>query len=955
MTDLSRQLAQLRPTTTAVPAGTSASLLFDVKEASKIDRETIFTIGINGLEELRREDPDLLVFYSDLFQETFASSHHYRDSLTQSQADFIDSELKKILNLLAKHFTHKSCHKILELLIRFYSVHIYCADSVIKAFLPYHCSKIFIRLLKILKIEGTSFEFLQNYRTSGFIIPRKDIVRRCSQDYGCLNSILSLHSLSEHHLRFGTVVVLELLNTVQELKTDMLHSIIPFVSECMSSSEEGRCGSYMILSQIALKQPLSPHYLQAILYDILATATSHVQALKTVILLLKIHTPEKLPNNIMKLFLDAKVIECVIELSSTHNVDTLLKHLLRKLIPNLRKGLDSDLLLNIVRRARLSKESIEFGMQILLREYLNSKKGDEQPMEFVEVIHLTGQRYLKDLVSVFKDVVERACADHPGKESRRRVCTLLALGLNDMPVKIETEPEIRVEYTDVNHRKEKLEQEVEEPMEVEPVIKLKPIAKKSGKLSKELESIQKSLEKPTVLAEPVEEPVSEKSRADDYLKILRGLKRKNMLVSNEKVSISALESVSSLFSEKSVDILKILDLYIFSVLTLITKSSNPKARESALKLLRPCIIHSEEFLSPHLEKLLDTLCKSELNTLSYLALLAKHVPMRCYISMLLPFYSSIPKDNLAYLTKFFSFLKNLFDKLTSEDLGTFNTAILSLFMEAFELPAHFLSVLDDFSKICTGISKAFTAYATSLTDADFKPLFINIFEWCTQRNEDKELNRDKVLLFYTIVITCAEELKSMFISYYSFFWDFSIKFLEDTIETFSNSQKRHRDADELAIRISTSILKSIEYCAIYDKDRYLSDTKYDKLSKVLSDSYTMVGLNDAYKSYTQESLTSTIVSIISSTPDQSVWQAFNYKILLHIRNPSRSVKYASLFTLQKVIDKLGKSYVALLSDIMPLLAEGLGDSDLEVNKLAHRILKQLEVLSGQDLKEYIES
>ena len=155
--------------------------------------------------------------------------------------------------------------------------------------------------------------------------------------------------------------------------------------------------------------------------------------------------------------------------------------------------------------------------------------------------------------------------------------------------------------------------------------------------------------------------------------------------------------------------------------------------------------------------------------------------------------------------------------------------------------------------------------------------------------------------------------------------------------------------------INRSILKSIECCAIHDKERYLSDTKYDKLSKVLSDSYTMLGLKDAYKSYTEETLSSTIVALISGTPDQSVWQAINYKILLNLRNPHSEVRYASLFTLQKIIDRQGKNYVSLLSDIMPFLAEGLSDADSEVRNLAKKVLKQLEVLSGQDLREYLDS
>jgi hypothetical protein len=41
------------PSKAHTSAEARASLLFDVLEAAKIDREIIYTIGINGLEELR--------------------------------------------------------------------------------------------------------------------------------------------------------------------------------------------------------------------------------------------------------------------------------------------------------------------------------------------------------------------------------------------------------------------------------------------------------------------------------------------------------------------------------------------------------------------------------------------------------------------------------------------------------------------------------------------------------------------------------------------------------------------------------------------------------------------------------------------------------------------------------------------------------------------------------------
>lgn len=74
MTELASQLTAIRKLR---PPKTFSSFLFDLKDAQRIDADIIFTIGINGLDELRRVDPHFSA--SELFYEDFAQQHRYRD------------------------------------------------------------------------------------------------------------------------------------------------------------------------------------------------------------------------------------------------------------------------------------------------------------------------------------------------------------------------------------------------------------------------------------------------------------------------------------------------------------------------------------------------------------------------------------------------------------------------------------------------------------------------------------------------------------------------------------------------------------------------------------------------------------------------------------------------------------------------------------------------------------
>ena len=150
MTELFKQLSNIKGLSETVPA----SFLFDLKTAAKIDKDVIFTIGINGIEELRNEDSNFTTFFSDLLEEKFANQHCHFETLLKSQIQEIESELVRLFSLISPYFLHTGCHKLLEFLIRYYKVHTTIRDEVLYSLLPFHGTKYFIRLLMICNLDG---------------------------------------------------------------------------------------------------------------------------------------------------------------------------------------------------------------------------------------------------------------------------------------------------------------------------------------------------------------------------------------------------------------------------------------------------------------------------------------------------------------------------------------------------------------------------------------------------------------------------------------------------------------------------------------------------------------------------------------------------------------------------------------------------------------------------------
>ncbi|KAL9275650.1 hypothetical protein AKJ16_DCAP21377 [Drosera capensis] len=83
-----------------------------------------------------------------------------------------------------------------------------------------------------------------------------------------------------------------------------------------------------------------------------------------------------------------------------------------------------------------------------------------------------------------------------------------------------------------------------------------------------------------------------------------------------------------------------------------------------------------------------------------------------------------------------------------------------------------------------------------------------------------------------------------------------------------------------------------------------------------------------------------------------LWKPLNYEVLMQTRNELVRSRILGLRIIKYLVENLKEEYLALLAETIPFLVELLEDVELSVKTLAQDILRELELMSGEDLKQY---
>uniref|UniRef100_A0A6P7H5J5 HEAT repeat-containing protein 1 n=1 Tax=Diabrotica virgifera virgifera TaxID=50390 RepID=A0A6P7H5J5_DIAVI len=269
-TSLAEQLQRLAVPQTSVLTRDKKrpSLLFDQKEAATLSRETIYQIGLEGLEELVQKNELFAQFEDTLFHLT--SKQFERSVQTAGANEKLNKSLKKFLLLLAPYFMLNSCHKTLEWLINRFSIHEYNRDDLLLLSLPYHESNIFVRVVQLFKFKETRdiFYFLKQLQKPGAYLPKQSLLNHAVSNSGFLKVISKyIKDLLKHHekpemltvaFNFYCTIFTGTIELSDKITEDQVSQMLPVLLKGLNSTVADFCaGSYVVTARLVSKTSFS--------------------------------------------------------------------------------------------------------------------------------------------------------------------------------------------------------------------------------------------------------------------------------------------------------------------------------------------------------------------------------------------------------------------------------------------------------------------------------------------------------------------------------------------------------------------------------------------------------------------------------------------------------------------------------------------------------------------------
>jgi U3 small nucleolar RNA-associated protein 10 len=152
-TSLAEQLRRLQTPQSSqfVDTRKRDSILFTQKEAATKSRETIYEIGLSGLQELIEINSAFAEFESTLFD--YTSKDVQRAVETKDINILLNKNIKRFLFQLSPYFLIPSTHKCLEWLIRRFNINLYNKEEFLMLILPYHQTNMFVRCVQTMKFD----------------------------------------------------------------------------------------------------------------------------------------------------------------------------------------------------------------------------------------------------------------------------------------------------------------------------------------------------------------------------------------------------------------------------------------------------------------------------------------------------------------------------------------------------------------------------------------------------------------------------------------------------------------------------------------------------------------------------------------------------------------------------------------------------------------------------------
>ncbi|KAL5728414.1 hypothetical protein ACHQM5_001504 [Ranunculus cassubicifolius] len=415
----------------------------------------------------------------------------------------------------------------------------------------------------------------------------------------------------------------------------------------------------------------------------------------------------------------------------------------------------------------------------------------------------------------------------------------------------------------------------------------------------------------------------------------------------------------------------------------VEKSTKESLPFSILITLEAIIENLGRFLSPYLSEIVELMIlypdyfsgedlkiKAKADTVR--RLLTEKIEVRNILSPLLEIYQKAVDIGESSVSLGFGMLATLISKMDRLSVGSNYKKVFKKCLLALDLRRVHPDSVKNVDIVEKCVVHAMIVLSLKLTETMFKPLFIDSLEWSgTIFGESASL--DRIVSFYRFVNELVENQRSLFVPYFKYLLDSCTRYLTDSEDTQHQGVSRKskkaklegKDKRGLSLcqwHIRALVLSSLQKCFLYDtgSNKFLDSSNFQVLLKPIVSQLVAEPPNSVDEitdvpsvKEVDDTLVACLGQMAVTAGSDLLWKPLNHEVLMQSRSEKVRTRVLALRVVKYLVDHLKDEYLVLLPETIPFLGELLEDIELPVKSLAQEIFKEMEVLSGESLRQYL--
>ncbi|KVI04528.1 hypothetical protein Ccrd_017155 [Cynara cardunculus var. scolymus] len=359
------------------------------------------------------------------------------------------------------------------------------------------------------------------------------------------------------------------------------------------------------------------------------------------------------------------------------------------------------------------------------------------------------------------------------------------------------------------------------------------------------------------------------------------------------------------------------------------------------------------FLNPYLGQILELLIlrpqyannsssKLTLKADAVQKLITGKIPVRLSLPPLLKIYSEAIKCGNSALSITFQMLGNFISTMDRLSISAYYLNIFDLCLLALDLRRQHPASVENIAAVEKDVINAMVALTMKLTENMFKPLFI----------------------------------RSLFVPYFKYFLNGLVRHLSDDVARPGPTRKKKaklvdpninkgQENSSLSVgkwHLRALVLSSLHRCFLYDTGNleFLDSSNFQELlkpiiSQLVVDPPSSLEQHPDVPSVNEvdDVLVSCVGQMAVTSASDLLWKPLNHEVLMQTRSEKVRSRILGLKIVKYMVENLREEYLVLLPETIPFLGELLEDVEPSVKSLAQEILKEMETMSGESLRQYL--